>query len=130
MTAVTEVQPQPKVKEFLSSTGKLLINGEWVAARSGRTFATYDPATGGKLADVAHGEAADIDAAVRAARAAFDGPWSRLKSNQRERLIWRIGDLLSERAEIFGQVESLDNGKSATIAQVVDTEWAGDVFRW
>ncbi|MBF6303229.1 aldehyde dehydrogenase family protein, partial [Nocardia amamiensis] len=50
--------------------------------------------------------------------------------NQRERLIWRIGDLLSERAEIFGQLESLDNGKSATIAQVVDTEWAADVFRY
>ncbi|MEU2255362.1 aldehyde dehydrogenase family protein [Nocardia xishanensis] len=130
MTAVAEVQPHPRVREFLSGTKKLLIDGEWVDAGSGRTFATYDPATGGKLADVAHGEAADIDAAVRAARAAFEGPWSRLKSNQRERLIWRIGDLLSERAEVFGQLESLDNGKSATIAQVVDTEWAADVFRY
>ncbi|MEV0297578.1 aldehyde dehydrogenase family protein [Nocardia sp. NPDC050710] len=130
MTAVAEVQPQPRVREFLSGTKKLLINGGWVDAGSGRTFATYDPATGDKLADVAHGEAADIDAAVRAARAAFDGPWSRLKSNQRERLIWRIGDLLSERAEVFGQLESLDNGKSATIAQMVDTEWAADVFRY
>lgn len=92
MTAVAEVQPYPRVREFLSGTKKLLIDGEWVDAGSGRTFATYDPATGGKLADVAHGEAADIDVAVRAARAAFDGPWSRLKSNQRERLIWRHGD--------------------------------------
>lgn len=128
MTAVTEIKP--RVQEFLCTTKKLLVNGKWVEARSGRTFATYDPATGRKLTDVAHGEAEDIDAAVRAARSAFEGPWSRMKANHRERLIWRIGDLLSERAEIFGQLESLDNGKSASIAQLVDTEWAADVFRY
>jgi hypothetical protein len=69
------------------------------------------------LTDVAHAEAADVDAAVQAARAAFEGPWSRMKANERERLIWRIGDLLSERAETFGQLESVDNGKSAIVAQ-------------
>ncbi|WP_416566298.1 aldehyde dehydrogenase family protein [Nocardia testacea] len=130
MTAVAEIQPQPRVREFLADTKKLLINGKWVEARSGRTFATYDPATGQKLTEVAQGGVLDVDDAVQAARAAFEGPWGRLKSNQRERLIWRIGDLLSERAEIFGQLESLDNGKSAAIAQHVDTEWAADVFRY
>jgi len=130
MTAVAEVQLAPGVREFLTGTKKLLIGGKWVEARSGRTFATYDPATGEKIADVAHGDAEDVDLAVRAARAAFEGPWSRMKPNERERLIWKVGDLLTERAEVFGQVESLDNGKSAVIAQVVDTCWSADVFRY
>ena len=130
MTAVADVQVQPRVREFLAGCKKLLIGGDWVEAASGRTFPTFDPATGEKLTDVAYGDATDVDRAVKAARAAFEGPWSRMKSAERERLIWRVGDLLSERAEIFGQLESLDNGKSAMIAQVVDTEWAADVFRY
>jgi phenylacetaldehyde dehydrogenase len=130
MTALAEVPLQPRVREFLAGSKKLLIGGDWVDAASGRTFATFDPATGEKLADVAWGDAADVDRAVRAAREAFEGPWSRMKSAERERLIWRVGDLLSERAEIFGQLESLDNGKSAVIAQVVDTQWSADVFRY
>jgi phenylacetaldehyde dehydrogenase len=121
---------RPEVQKFLATSKKLLINGEWVEARSERTFATFDPATGEKLTDVAHAEAADVDAAVHAACAAFEGPWSRMKANQRERLIWRIGDLLSERAETFGQLESVDNGKSALVAEIVDTAWSADVFRY
>jgi phenylacetaldehyde dehydrogenase len=130
MTAAVDFQLEPRVHDFIASNRKLLIGGEWVDAASGRTFPTYDPATGEKITEVAHGEAVDIDRAVRAARAAFEGPWSRIKPAERERLIWRVGDLLSERLEIFGQLESLDNGKSAVIAQVVDTAWSADVFRY
>ncbi|GAA4550720.1 aldehyde dehydrogenase family protein [Pseudonocardia xishanensis] len=131
MTAAVETPVHAEVRAFLSRQRQLLIDGQWVDAASGRTFPTYDPATGEKLTEVAHGEAEDVDRAVRAARRAFeDSPWSRMKPNQRERLIWRIGDLLSERAEVFGQLEALDNGKSAGIAQVVDTAWAADVFRY
>ncbi|GAA4549245.1 aldehyde dehydrogenase family protein [Pseudonocardia xishanensis] len=131
MTLAAETSLHSDVREFLSRPGRLLIDGQWVDAASGRTFSTEDPATGGVLVEVAHGEAEDIDRAVRAARKAFeDSPWSRMKANQRERLIWRIGDLLTERAEVFGQLESLDNGKSAGIAQVVDVGWAADVFRY
>ncbi|TVT23545.1 aldehyde dehydrogenase family protein [Amycolatopsis rhizosphaerae] len=131
MTATVQFPLHTAVREFLSGPHGLLIGGEWVPAASGRTFPTYDPATGEKITDVAHGEAEDVDRAVAAARKAFEeGPWARMKPNERERLIWRVGDLLSERAEIFGQLEALDNGKSAMIAQVVDTEWAADVFRY
>ncbi|WP_029117867.1 aldehyde dehydrogenase family protein [Mycobacterium sp. URHB0044] len=129
-TAVKDARLRPEVQQFLATSKKLLINGEWVQARSGRTFPTFDPATGEKLTDVAHADVADVDAAVQAARSAFEGPWSRMKANQRERLIWRIGDLLSERATMFGQLESLDNGKSALVAEVVDTAWSADVFRY
>ncbi|MEU7814498.1 aldehyde dehydrogenase family protein [Pseudonocardia sp. NPDC049154] len=131
MTIAADPVLHSSVRDFLSRSGKLLIGGEWVDAASGRTFPTYDPATGEKLTEVAHAEAEDVHRAVQAARAAFeDSAWSRIKPNQRERLIWRIGDLLSERAEVFGQLEALDNGKSAGIAQVVDVGWSADVFRY
>ncbi|MEU6262310.1 aldehyde dehydrogenase family protein [Saccharopolyspora shandongensis] len=131
MTAVDEFPVLTTVRDFLSGPKKLLIGGEWVDAASGRTFATHDPATGERLTEVAHGQAEDVDRAVAAARRAFeDGPWARMKPNERERLIWRVGDVLSERAAEFGQLEALDNGKSAAIAQAVDTGWAADVFRY
>ena len=66
------------VEEFTAAPRKLFINGQWTDAASGKTFATPDPASGETLANVAEGDAEDINRAVRAARAAFeDGPWSR-----------------------------------------------------
>ena len=131
MTAVAEHTISSAVQGFLNGPKKLYIGGEFVDAASGQTFATYNPADGQKLADVAHGQAEDIDRAVRAARTAFeDGPWSRMKANERERMIWRVGDILSARAEEFGQLEALDNGKSVAIATAVDVAWAADVFRY
>ena len=131
MTAVAEYSIMPAVRGFLSGNKKLLIDGKWVDAASGKTFATTDPATGQTLTEVALGQDEDIDRAVRAARRAFDaGPWPSMKPNQRERLLWRIGDILSERAEEFGQLEALDNGKSAGIATAVDVAWTADIFRY
>lgn len=131
MTAVSEFPIRTQVRSFLDRPKRLLIGGEWVDAASGRTFATEDPATGATLAEVAHGGAEDVDRAVRAARQAFDeGPWQWMKPNERERLLWRVGDILSERAAEFGELEALDNGKSAGIATAVDTAWAADVFRY
>ncbi|MCA1006179.1 aldehyde dehydrogenase family protein [Rhodococcus hoagii] len=128
MSVVVEQIVTPRVRQFLAGTKQLYIDGEFVDAVSGRTFVTLDPATGEHLADVAHGEAADIDRAVRAARRASE-PWAAVKPNERERLIWRVGDLLTERAAEFGQLESLDNGKSA-VASAADTARAADVFRY
>jgi aldehyde dehydrogenase (NAD+) len=131
MTAVAEHSIMPAVRGFLSGNKKLLIDGEWVDAASGKTFPTTDPATGQTLTEVALGQGEDIDRGVRAARRAFDtGPWPSMKPNQRERLLWRIGDMLSERAEEFGQLEALDNGKSAGIATAVDVAWSADIFRY
>ncbi|NMO02160.1 aldehyde dehydrogenase family protein [Gordonia sp. TBRC 11910] len=131
MTVTADAVLLPAVRDFISRDRKMLIGGAWVDAESGRTFDTYDPSNGQRITGVAHGEAADIDKAVRAARIAFeDGPWARMKPNERERLIWKIGDLLSERAEVFGQLEALDNGKAATIATAVDVGWSADVFRY
>lgn len=121
----------PKVRDFIATDRPLLIGGDWVTAASGATFETIDPATARPITSVAHGGAEDIDRAVRAARRAFDeGPWATMKPNERERLLWRVGDLLTERAAEFGQLEALDNGKAATIATAVDVSWSADIFRY
>ncbi|MEO9327808.1 aldehyde dehydrogenase family protein [Gordonia aurantiaca] len=130
MTAVA-TELLPRVRDFIARDRPMLIGGEWVDSASGRTFETIDPATARPITSVAHGDTTDVDRAVRAAREAFDnGPWTRMKPNERERLLWRVGDLLTERAEEFGQLEALDNGKAATIATAVDVAWSADIFRY
>ena len=109
----------------------LLINGRWVPAESGETFPTFNPATGRKLCEVAAGAQPDIDAAVRAARAAFEtGPWRRMTASERGRLIWKLADLLEQNLEEFAKLETLDNGKPLTVARVADVPLAVDLFRY
>src|ERR1700734_2337496 len=120
-----------RVEEFTAAPRKLFIDGQWVDAASGKTFETPNPATGETLANVAEGDAEDINRAVRAARAAFeDGPWSRLTASDRGRLIWKIGDLILEHADELAQLESLDNGKPVAIARAADVELAADLFHY
>ena len=132
--AVTEHTDQAweRVQDFISSPGKLLIDGEWVPAASGRTFETINPASEERLAEVAHGEREDVDRAVRAARRAFDydSPWRRMKPSARGKLIWRIGQLIEENLEELALLESLDNGKPRNIARVADVPLAADLFHY
>ncbi len=118
------------VEQFISSPRQLFINGQWVDAASGQTFETPNPATGETLAHIAEGAEEDINRAVRAARAAFDGPWSRMSPSERGRIIWRIGDLLLEHIEEFAQLESLDNGKPYAVAKGADVPLAADLFHY
>jgi phenylacetaldehyde dehydrogenase len=129
--ATAVVQPDSSVTGFVSKTGKLLINGKWVDAASGKTFATYNPATGEVLANVAAGDREDIDRAVKAARAAFEtGPWSKISPSERGRLLWKLADLLEKHTEEFAQLESLDNGKPLKVARAADVPLAVDHFRY
>ena len=108
----------PQVAEFIDKPRKMLINGQWVNAASGKTFPSYNPATGEVLAQVAEGDRADIDLAVKAARKAFDhGAWRRLTASERGRLIWKLADLLEQHTEEFAYLESLDNGKPLKIGR-------------
>jgi aldehyde dehydrogenase (NAD+) len=91
---------------------RMFIGGEWVEARSGETFESVDPFTGRVWAEIPNAGPEDVDAAVRAARAAFDdGPWPRLTGTERARLMRRLADLIAERAEEIAVVETTDNGK-------------------
>jgi phenylacetaldehyde dehydrogenase len=109
----------------------LLIDGAWVEPASGRTFSTVNPATGETLAEIAAGEAADIDRAVIAARRAFEsGPWRRITPAERQRMIWRLADLIEGAAEEFAQLETLDNGKPLAVARVADVPLTIEHFRY
>ncbi|MGA2011908.1 MAG: aldehyde dehydrogenase family protein, partial [Solirubrobacteraceae bacterium] len=91
---------------------RMYIGGEWVDARSGETFATVDPFTGQPWALIPRAGPDDVDAAVRAARRAFDdGPWRTMTAAQRGRLMRRLAGLIAERARQVAVVESVDNGK-------------------
>jgi phenylacetaldehyde dehydrogenase len=130
-TATQAVQLDDKVSRYVAAKRKMLINGKWVDAASGKTFPTYNPATGEVLAHVAEGDKEDINRAVAAARKAFEGgPWPNLTASERGRLIWKLADLLEKNTEEFAQLESLDNGKPLTIARAADVPLAVDLFRY
>jgi len=130
-TATVEIPIHQKVTTFLSTPRKMLIGGRWLEAASGKTFPTYNPATGEVLAQVAEGHSADVDRAVTAARNAFEsGPWGMLTASERGRLIWKLADLVESHLEEFAQLESLDNGKPIGVARVADVPLAVDLFRY
>jgi phenylacetaldehyde dehydrogenase len=130
-TPTQAIRLDDNVTRFVSQTRKMLINGKWVEAASGKTFPSYNPATGEVLARVAEGDREDINRAVAAARAAFDsGPWSKMTPSKRGRLIWKLADLIEQHTEEFAQIESLDNGKPLTIARIADVPLSVDMFRY
>jgi phenylacetaldehyde dehydrogenase len=129
--AATEVTPTSQVGQFLSKPKKLLIGGRWAEAASGKTFATLNPATEEALAQIAEGDSADIDKAVKSSRLAFeDGAWRRMTPSERGKLIWKLADLLEQHLDEFATIESLDNGKPRIIAAVADVPLAVDLFRY
>ncbi|MBA2300924.1 MAG: aldehyde dehydrogenase family protein, partial [Chloroflexi bacterium] len=88
------------------------IGGDEVPSASGRTFASIDPSTGQEVAQVAFGEAEDIDRAVAAGRAAFEsGSWSKAAPGHRAAVMRRLADLSRADAERIGRIESMDTGK-------------------
>ena len=131
MTATVERPVEPQVKEFTARRWQLLIDGEWVKAKSEQTFQTHNPATGELLAECAQADEVDIDRAVRAARRAFEtGPWSGMTATERGRLIWKLGDLVLENLEEFAELETLDNGKPISVTRAVDVPLAAELFHY
>ncbi|MEO0586901.1 MAG: aldehyde dehydrogenase family protein [Planctomycetota bacterium] len=130
MTTIDTTLPSD-VAAFVAAPKPMLINGQWVQAKSGQTFDVYNPATDEVIAQVAEGDAADVDDAVRAARAAFEtGPWSKMTPSQRGRLIWKIGDLIEQHNDELARLETVDNGKPFAVARVADVPLAADLFRY
>jgi len=128
--AISPVGIDPRVSDFLEKPHQILIDGKWMNAASGKTFPTYNPATGEVLADVAEGDREDVERAVKAARKAFTGPWSRLTASERGRLIWKLADLLEAHLDEFALIETLDNGKPLAVARAADVPLAVDLFRY
>src|SRR5260370_13234530 len=124
------VETDSRVKDFIVGRCRMLIDGKFVAAASGKAFASYNPATGEVLAQVPEGDKEDIDRAVTAARRAFEGRWRKLTPSDRGRLLWKLGDLVEQHADEFAELESLDNGKPVSVARVADVPLAVDLFRY
>jgi acyl-CoA reductase-like NAD-dependent aldehyde dehydrogenase len=119
-TAAPDALSDPARSFIGSGPHKLLIGADWVEAADGRTFETIDPATGEPICEVAHAGPEDVDRAVKAARAAFEGPWRSMPAAGRSALMNKLADLIEANAEELAQIESLDNGKPVTIAGAVD----------
>ena len=107
---------------------KLFINGQFTDAQSGGTFATINPATEEKIADVASAGPEDVDAAVKAARAQMEpgSEWQKMKPRDRAKVMWRLADILTAKADEIGRIETLDNGKPIFESQYVDTPAAAE----
>jgi acyl-CoA reductase-like NAD-dependent aldehyde dehydrogenase len=109
----------------------LFIGGEFVPSRSGRRFSTTNPATGDPLAEVAEAGREDLDRAVDAARAAFEsGPWSSMKPRERGRILMKAAEMLLSRADEFGRVETLDNGKPIFESAKIDMPVAAEALSY
>jgi aldehyde dehydrogenase (NAD+) len=111
--------------------GKLFVGGKYVEPASGKAIAVMNPATGEKIGDVPDASPADVDNAVRAARKSFESrAWRGLNVSERERIIWRIGELIEKSKEELALLESLNNGKTFREALRGDIPPAADVFRY
>ncbi len=131
MATTVMPQIQNSVSEFVAKPRKMLIGGKWVDAVSGKTFETYNPATGEVLARVAEGDKADIDMAVKAAREAFEsGPWPEMSPSDRGRLLWKLAELVDKHHEELAELETLDNGKPVFFSRIVDVPTVSDAFRY
>jgi aldehyde dehydrogenase (NAD+) len=119
------------VSEFLSQPIKMHIGGEQVAASGGQTFETLDPGTGHLLARVPAAEAADVDAAVDAARQAFNKTaWRSMPAKDRAVLLHRLADLIDKHTPLLAEIESRDVGKPLTQATAFDIPHAAQTFRY
>jgi len=110
---------------------KLLIDGQAVDAASGRTFKTSNPATEEPICDVAEAGAEDVDRAVQAAHRAFhEGPWASMRPADRQRILFRLGDLILEHADELGTLETMDNGKPITESARIDAALTANCFHY
>lgn len=117
------------VSRFISTRQKLRIGGKLVDAE--KTLQVINPSTGARIAEVAGAGAKEIDLAVEAASEAFfNGPWTQMGPDTRSRILWRLADLIEEHADVFGQLDALDNGKPYKTARDVDAFWSARHIRY
>jgi aldehyde dehydrogenase (NAD+) len=115
MATATSVAPKSTP---IQTATKLLIGNEWIPSESGKTFPTFNPATGEEITQVSEADAADVNKAVTVARTAFEcGPWRKTSATERGRLLNRLADLIERDADAIAALETLDNGMPLTVAR-------------
>jgi aldehyde dehydrogenase (NAD+) len=125
-----DLAPAPESSDHveIKSEYGLFINGKFVKSKSGKTFATINPATEQKLAMVADANEADVDLAVKSARNAYNKIWSKMPAPERAKYIYRIARIIQERAREFAVIESMDGGKPIRESRDVDVPLAANHF--
>jgi phenylacetaldehyde dehydrogenase len=109
----------------------MMIDGAWAPARSGATTDVVDPGTGRVICGVPAADASDVDAAVRAARSAFEaGTWRSMKPNMRSKLLWRLADLIEANTDLFAEIETLNNGMPLAAAKAGHVGTSVDLIRY
>lgn len=110
---------------------QMLIGGAWVNAESGETLETRNPADGSVITTIPAGDKADIDRAVAAARQALEhASWAGMTPGVRARILWRVAELIEQHAEVFAELETLDNGKPIRASRTLDVPGAAAYFRY
>ena len=131
MATATAEKPARTVKPPKVKDQPLLIGGKWLDSVSGKTFPTMNPDTGETICQVAEGDKADVDLAVKAARKAFEeGAWPKMNASERGRLLHKLADLIEAHADELAELEAIDNGKSMVMARHVDIKHALEVWRY
>ncbi|HRD38218.1 MAG TPA: aldehyde dehydrogenase family protein, partial [Bacteroidia bacterium] len=122
--------PSPESTDHikLNKQYDLFINGKFVKPNSKKYFSTINPANEEKLAEIALADEKDVDAAVNAAKNAYDKVWKKMPAAERGKYIFRIARLLQERAREFAVIESLNGGKPIRESRDVDVPLAANHF--
>ncbi|MGB3525603.1 MAG: aldehyde dehydrogenase family protein [Flavobacteriales bacterium] len=122
--------PAPENKDHITIKPQyeLFIGGKWVKPKSGKYFDTINPANEQKLARIAEANEADVDAAVKAARKAYQGPWGKMPASERAKYIYRIARLMQEKARELAVIESMDGGKAIRESRDIDIPLAAAHF--
>lgn len=115
-SSMATVQADERARDLASAPRKMLIGGEWIEASSGSTLDLFNPATGDVLAKMPSGGPIDVDRAVKAARAAFVGDWSKTTASDRGKMLWRLGDLIDQNMQEIAELDALDNGMPVGVA--------------
>ena len=131
--AITAPKPsQPATRDFLKSkTKNLLINNEWVKSAGSDPIPTLDPATGDILGYIQSATEADVDAAVKAARAAFrSGEWANMTPAARGKFLWKMAELIEANIDELAELETLDQGKPLYVGRWAEIPGAAEQFRY
>jgi len=120
-----------KAAAFIGGEKGLFIDGEWRAPRDGETLPVIDPSSGREVGRIAQASAADVDAAVTAARRALDDPaWARMKPHQREEIMLRLAELIRAEAPSLAEIETVNSGKLIANTRLFDVDLSVHTLRY
>ncbi len=126
MATATESVSRPQVRQT-----QCFIGGKWIPSSSGKMFDTLHPATEEVVAQIAEGDADDVNLAADAARDALEnGPWATMDARDRGHLMYKLADLIEEEQDELAALETLDNGKPISDAQAADLPLVVDCLRY